>query len=245
LTGHIVAMGGARSVMDRRNDALHDYVLGLTSKSDPAVLFLATATGDDPAYIVSFYETFNSARCRPRHLELFSREHDDMTDLVLGADVVHVGGGNTANMLYIWERHGVDVLLQQALTGGAVLTGGSAGALCWFEGGTTDSYGPTLQVLREGLGMVKASFCPHYDSGEQRRPLFHAALLEGVLPDGYAAWDRAAVRFDAGGRFVEAVTSQQGGRAFRVYVRDGQVVEEDLPCRYLPERPVPRAFSRG
>jgi dipeptidase E len=244
LTGHIVAMGGARSVMDRRNDALVDYVLELTGKSDPAVLFLGTATGDDRGYIVSFYETFHSARCRPRHLDLFSREFDDITGPVLGADVVHVGGGNTANMLDIWKRQGVDVLLHKALARGAVLTGGSAGALCWFEGGTTDSFGPTLQVLREGLGMVKASFCPHYDSGEQRRPHFHAAVLEGALPEGYAAWDRAAVRFDADGRFVEAVTSQPGGRAFRVYVRDGRVVEEDLPCRYLPENPVARAFFR-
>ena len=144
---------------------LHDYVLELTGKSNPAVLFLGTATGDDPGYIVSFYETFNSARCRPRHLNLFNREHDDITELMVGADVVHVGGGNTANMLDVWKRQGVDLLLHQALARGAVLTGGSAGGICWFEGGTTDSYGPTLRALSEGLGMVKGSFCPHYDSG--------------------------------------------------------------------------------
>jgi dipeptidase E len=236
VSGHIVAMGGARSVMDRRTDPVHDYILALTGKDDPAVLFLGTATGDDPAYIVSFYETFNSARCRPRHLNLFNREHDDITDLVVGADVIHVGGGNTANMLDIWKRQGVDALLHRALARGAVLTGGSAGGICWFEGGTTDSYGPTLQVLREGLGMVKGSFCPHYDSDEQRRPLFHAALLDGALPEGYAAWDRAAIRFDSAGGLVEAVSPQPGARALRIYVSNGQVVEEDLPCRFLPGR---------
>jgi dipeptidase E len=236
VSGHIVAMGGARSVMDRRTDPVHDYVLALTGKDDPAVLFLGTATGDDPAYIVSFYETFNSARCRPRHLNLFNREHDDITDLVVGADVIHVGGGNTANMLDIWRRQGVDALLHRALARGAVLTGGSAGGICWFEGGTTDSYGPSLQVLREGLGMVKGSFCPHYDSDQQRQPLFHAALLEGALPDGYAAWDRAAIRFDNAGGLVEAVSPQPGARALRVYVSNGQVVEEDIPCRFLPGR---------
>jgi peptidase E len=124
-----------------------------------------------------------------------------------------------------------------------VLTGGSAGGICWFEGGTTDSFGPTLQVIAEGLGMVKGSFCPHYDSGEQRRPLFHAALLEGALPDGYAAWDRAAIRFDAAGQLVEALSPQPGARALKVYVGDGQVVEEDLPCRYLRQRPISRLFS--
>jgi len=239
LTGQIVAMGSG-AIMYRRDDPLHDYVLELTGKDKPAVLFLGTATGDDPSYIVSFYETFNSSRCRPRHLNLFSREHDDITELVTAADVVHVGGGNTANMLDIWKRQGVDLLLHQALGQGAVLAGGSAGGMCWFEGGTTDSYGPTLQVLREGLGMVRASFCPHYDSGDQRRPLYHGALLKGTLPDGYAAWDRAGLRFDAAGHLMEAVTSQPGARALSVCVRDGEVVEDDLPCRLLRARPVSR-----
>lgn len=232
-------MGGARSIMDRRDDPLHDYVLELTGKSNPAVLFLGTATGDDPGYIVSFYETFNAARCRPRHLNLFNREHDDIAELVTGADVVHVGGGNTANMLDIWKRQGVDRLLAHALAGGSVLAGGSAGGLCWFEGGTTDSYGPTLRVLGEGLGLVKASFCPHYDSGEQRRSLYHAAVRDGTLPNGYTAWDRATLRFDESGRLVEAVTSQPGARALKVYLSDGAVVEEDLPCRLLPPRSRP------
>ena len=164
------------------------------------VLFLPTATGDDASYIVSFYEAFHSGRCRPRHLKLFHRDDDDLTDIVLGADVIHVGGGNTANMLDVWHRQGVDQLLFQALDRGAVLTGGSAGGLCWFEGGTTDSYGPTLQLLHEGLGMIKGSYCPHYDAEDQRRPMFHAALLDGSLEMGYASWNRVAIRFTARGR---------------------------------------------
>jgi dipeptidase E len=97
--------------------------------------------------------------------------------------------------------------------------------------------------MREGLGMVAGSFCAHYDSGEQRRSLYHAALLDGSLPGGYAAWDRAAIRFDAAGHLVEAVSSQRGARAFKVYVSDGEVVEEDLPCRYLETRPASRPRS--
>ena len=200
MTGHIVPMGAGKAVMDRRNDPLHDYVLELTGKDDPVVLFLPTATGDDASYIVSFYEAFHSGRCRPRHLRLFHRNDDDLTDIVLGADVIHVGGGNTANMLDVWQRQGVDQLLFQALDRGAVLTGGSAGGLCWFEGGTTDSYGPTLQLLHEGLGMIKGSYCPHYDAEDQRRPIFHAALLDGSLEMGYASWNRVAIRFTPCGR---------------------------------------------
>ncbi len=213
MPGHIVPMGAGRAVMDRRNDPLHDYVLELTGKDDPKVLFLPTATGDDASYIVSFYEAFHSGRCRPNHLKLFHRDYDDLTDLVVEADVIHVGGGNTANMLDVWHRQGVDELLFRALDHGAVLTGGSAGGLCWFEGGTTDSYGPTLQLLNEGLGMIKGSYCPHYDAEDQRRPLFHAALLDGSLEMGYASWNRVAIRFTPQGEVVEAVTSEPGGRA--------------------------------
>ena len=120
MPGHVVPIGAGRAVMDRRNDPLHDYVLELTGKPDPVVLFLPTATGDDASYIVSFYETFHAGRCRPRHLRLFHRDFDDLTDIVLGADVIHVGGGNTANMLDVWRRQGVDELLHRALAGGAV-----------------------------------------------------------------------------------------------------------------------------
>ena len=160
---------------------------------------------------------------------------------MLGADVIHVGGGNTANMLDVWHRHGVDQLLFQALDRGAVLTGGSAGGLCWFEGGTTDSYGPTLRLLHEGLGMIKGSYCPHYDAEDQRRPIFHAALLDGSLEMGYASGNRVAIRFTPEGEVVEAVTSEPGGQAFKVFVVDGKIVEEEIPCRLLEERaPVAR-----
>ena len=98
-----------------------------------------------------------------------------------------------------------------------MLTGGSAGGLCWFEGGTTDSFGPTLQILHDGLGMIKGSYCPHYDAEDQRRPLFHAALLDGSLEMGYASWNRVAIRFTPEGEVVEAVTSEAGGRALKVY----------------------------
>lgn len=243
MPGHIVPMGAGRAVMDRRNDPLHDYVLELTGKDDPVVLFLPTATGDDASYIVSFYEAFHSGRCRPRHLRLFHRDFDDLTDIVLGADVIHVSGGNTANMLDVWRRQGVDTLLHRALAGGAVLTGGSAGGLCWFEGGTTDSFGPTLQLLHEGLGMIKGSYCPHYDAEDQRRPLFHSALLDGSLEMGYASWNRVAIRFTPEGEVVEAVSSEEGGRALKVYARDGKIIEEDIPCRLLEQQGESRSVS--
>jgi hypothetical protein len=91
--------------------------------------------------------------------------------------------------------------------------------------------------------MIKGSYCPHYDAEDQRRPLFHAALLDGSLQMGYASWNRVAIRFAADGEVVEAVTSEPGGRALKVYARDGRIVEVDIPCRLLEERVTSRSVS--
>lgn len=232
MTGHILPTGAGRAVMDDPHDPLHRYTLELAGKERPRVLFLGTASGDDPTYIVSFYEAYTSDRCLPAHLRLFHIKHTDVRDFILGHDVIHVGGGNTANMLDIWRRHGVDVAVREAWERGAVMTGGSAGGLCWFQGGTTDSFGPELQVLAEGLGFLSASFCPHYDAEDARRPLFHEAILDGTLPPGYAVDNKVALHFD-GTELVGAVSSQPDGRAFRVFAQDGAIVEEPLDVKVL------------
>ena len=175
---HVVASGAGKALMDRRSDPTHEYILRLTGKVRPRVLFVGTATGDDPAYILSFYQTYDSDRCAPHHLPLFHRPMDDLAGFVRDFDVIHVGGGNTANMLDVWKRQGLDVIMRELWEDPAsnvVFTGGSAGGICWFEGGTTDSYGPTLQVLPESLGFLPGSFSPHYDAEDQRQPLFSAA----------------------------------------------------------------------
>jgi peptidase E len=147
---------------------------------------------------------------------------------VLGVDVIHVSGGNTANMLDVWRRHGLDAVLREAWAAGAVMTGGSAGGICWFAGGTTDSFGPELRVLPEGLGFVPGSFCPHYDAEDQRRPLFPQAVLSGLLPDGYGVDNLVSLHFD-GTSYVEAVSSVPGGRAVQVSASGGQIAEKELP----------------
>lgn len=218
--------------MDRRGDPLHDYLLELTEKPRPRVLFLATATGDDPTYIVSFYETYHADRCVPFHLRLFHRSVRDLRSFILSFDIIHVGGGNTANMLDVWKRQGVDQILAEAWHNGAVMTGGSAGGICWFHGGTTDSYGPDLQVLPEGLGFIDGSFCPHYDAEDQRRPLFHEALLHKELPVGYGVDNLVSLHF-RGEEFFQAISSAPDGKAVRVEALDGRIVETPLPVKYL------------
>jgi len=143
-------------------------------------------------YITKFYEAFGE-RAQATHLGLFGRPRPDMAAVLTGQDIIYVGGGNTANMLAVWRVHGVDRMLREAWEHGVILTGVSAGMICWFEAGVTDSFGP-LAALRDGLGFLPGSACPHYDGEKDRRPTYHG-LVRARFPAGYAADDGAALHF--------------------------------------------------
>jgi peptidase E len=226
----IVAMGGGGFSMEPENPLLDDYVLGLTGMSRPRVCFLPTASGDDPTYVVNFYTAF-AGRADASHLPLFSRRDEDVEPFLLGQDVIYVGGGNTENMLAIWRVHGVDRALRAAWEAGIVLAGLSAGSLCWFETGTTDSFGAALGRLSGGLGFLPGSHCPHYDGEATRRPAYHQLVADG-LPGGYAADDGAALHF-GGTELREVVSSRPEALAYRVERLDGAILETALPTRYL------------
>jgi len=224
---HVVAIGGA----GLSEPLLRRYVVGLTGKPQPRVLYIPTASGDAPDGIVTFYEAFSSDGCQTAHLPLFTRKHEDLTPVILDQDVIYVGGGNTANMLAIWRLHGVDQLLRQAWDRGIVLCGSSAGSICWFEAGITDSFGPRLAELRDGLGFLPGSNCPHYDSEERRRPVFMRAVAGG-FPAGLAAEDAVAFHF-VDRDLHETVSARPNGQAYRVEAHAGQALETPLPVRYL------------
>jgi len=223
VTRRIVACGGRELLYP----ALVDYILSFAKRKRPKVLFLPTASGDGPGYLLTFYQQLAGRDCDLSHLMLFDRTVDDVDGLVRDQDVVIVGGGNTANMLAIWRVHGVDRALRAAYEGGAVLTGWSAGCICWFEGGTTDSFTPELGALRDGLGFLKGSATPHYDS-EERRPMVYAREIAAGLPPGIALDDGVAASYE-NERLVEVVSGREDGRAFMV---DGRG-ERPLPVRAL------------
>ena len=202
---------------EEHGDAMEAYVLGLTGKDRPRVCFLPTATGDSAERIVRFYAAFGD-RADTTHVALFDRTVDDLRALLLGQDVIQVGGGNTANMLAVWRVHGIDRILREAWEAGIVLTGVSAGAICWFEACVTDSFGGT-DALHDGLGFLAGSMCPHYDSEPNRRPVYGRLVAEG-FPPGYAAEDDVGLHF-VGTELHAAVSPRKGGRAFRVE-RDGE-----------------------
>jgi peptidase E len=225
MSGHIVAIGGGDLAETR---PLLSYVLSLAPRPRPRVCFIPTASGDAEG----FYRTFARLDCVPCDLTLFERSVGDLAAFVAEQHVFYVGGGNTANLLVVWRRHGLDELLREAYERGAVLSGTSAGMNCWFEASTTDSFDKSrLEPLEDGLGLLGGSACPHYDGEEQRRPLYQRLVANG-FPPGYAADNQAAIHFEDG-RLVEAISSSAQARAYRVELEDGSVVERELPTRLL------------
>lgn len=225
-------MGGGGFSMEPDNPRLDDFALSLARrKRHPRVCFLATASGDSDSYIARFHEAFPPSRADSTHLKLFDRKVHDLRSFVLEQDVIYVGGGNTANLLAIWRLHGLDRALRVGWNAGVVLAGISAGALCWFQCGVTDSFGHHPQRLDGGLGFLRGGFCPHYDGEAARRPALHR-LIRGGFPTTLALDDGAAGHF-VGMRLKEVVSSRPKARAFRVLLKDGAVVEAPLKVRYL------------
>jgi dipeptidase E len=227
--GHIVAMGGGGFSMED-DRLLDDYVLALVDRDRPRVGFLATASGDADNYIEKFH-TLLGDRAETSALRLFSAPSEDPATWFANQDVVYVGGGSTANLLAVWRVHGIDALAGQFHDGGGILCGVSAGAICWFQGGTTDSFGP-IRPLQDGLAILEGSFTPHYDGEADRRPLLHRALVEGALPAGLAADDFAAAHF-IDGAYHAAVASRPTARVYTLHTEDGRVIETPLDTSFL------------
>lgn len=225
----IIALGGGGFSMEPENLTLDRYVLAQARTAEPAVAFVPTASGDADPYIVGFYTAFTSLRCRPSHLTFFRRT-PDLRDYLLAQDVIYVGGGNTKSMLAIWREWGLPELLREAWAAGIVLAGVSAGAICWFEQGVTDSFADKLRPL-SCLGFLPGSCCPHYDGEAARRPTYHQLLQTGEIAAGFAIDDGAAIHF-VNHEVRGVVASRPGAAAYRVQLQDGKVQEEALPVDY-------------
>lgn len=228
-------MGGGGFMMETGDSPLDAFIVELarqrSGRETPRICFIGTATGDALDVWLRFQAAF-AGRAVATRLTLFERTVDDIGAFLLDQDALYVGGGNTASLLAVWRAHGVDRAIAAARDDGVVLAGLSAGAICWFEAGTTDSFGPTLQPLAGGLGFVGGSLCPHYDGEPQRRPTYHRLVGDGTLPGGLAVDDGAAAVID-GDALVEVVATRAGPTAYRVERGDGRVLERPYAARVL------------
>ena len=209
MAKQIFAIGGGREP-----EAVREHLLGLAGKERPKVLFVPTAGAEDPAQTLRVYDA-HSGRAEISRVEFFPWPPDNLRELVLGQDVILVGGGNTANMLAIWRVHRFDEILREAYEQGVLLAGSSAGMICWFEAGVTDSFGPQLTGLRDGLGLLAGSSCPHYDDEELRRPTYRRLIDEEGFPAGYAADSGVGLHF-VDGELAEVVTAREEATGYRV-----------------------------
>ncbi len=210
------------------------YAAQLSGSRAPRICVLNTASGDDPAAYLRTYDLFAAIPGRVAFLRLFPMPNTaDPEDLLLSQDVIFVGGGSVANMLAVWRVHGLDRIMRAAWQAGIVLSGVSAGAICWFTAGTTDSFGTDLRPFTDGLGLLSPSYCPHYDSEPGRRPLYQSLVANGTLSPGIACDDGAAAHY-VDDDLAEIVADRGAARGYRVDRSDGgRAAETILDARVL------------
>ena len=183
-TRNIIAIGGGGFGGSPGQGIIEQYILNQTRKKRPKICFIPTATGDNEAYKVNFYSTFTKLNCEPTHLDFFKRT-PDLKKLILNQDVIFVGGGNTKSMLAVWKEWKLDKILKEAYRNGIVMSGVSAGAICWFQNGITDSWASELKIM-PCLNFVRGTCCPHYDEEPERKPFVKNLLDRKKVKKIYA-----------------------------------------------------------
>jgi dipeptidase E len=228
----IFAIGGGGFTMEPSNPLLDEFVLSLARAAQPRILFLPTASGDTTGQINAFHARFGARACVAEHLSLFNLRDAtrSLREIVLEQDIVYVGGGSMRNLLAIWRAHELDRILMQAWRAGTVLAGLSAGAMCWFEGGTTRSSGAPEPL--GGLGLLPGSLTVHADGEPERLPVWLASVRDGTLPGGWALDDGVGMLF-GGRRPVRLVSSRPGASAERADAVAGELVRHRLTPELL------------
>ena len=223
----IIAMGG---VITQEDLTLFPYVVEQAHRSRPRVGYLPTASGDSESFIAKFYDHFSSLPCELSHLELFGRVRN-LEQYVSEQDVIVVSGGNTRSMLALWRTWGLDALLRKAWEKGTVLAGFSAGAICWFSEGLSDSWADQLAPV-DGLELLTGSCCPHYSNEQERRPAFHRRIVRGEMRPGIGIDDGAAVHFEDS-KAIRVVLARADADAYAVSATDGIASEKPLEAERI------------
>jgi peptidase E len=226
----IIALGGGGFSTEPENPLLDLYILKQSGKINPKVCYVPTASGDADICIKWFYDFFEKQKCQPSHLSLFKPPTRDLEGFLLEKDIIYVGGGNTKNLLALWKEWGLDIILRKAWEQGIILAGISAGSICWFEEGVTDSYGDKLEPLT-CLGFLKGSNCPHYDGEVDRRPSYQGFIASNKMKPGIAADDGVAIHY-IGQEISKIVSSRPNAKAYKVYY-DKKIKEIELETEYL------------
>jgi len=226
--GQVIAMGDGG--LDSQNPLMDLYILAQAKKRMPKVCFLGTASGDSEGYTRFFRQIFDRYPCRTASLALFRPDTSDIRGFIMDQDVIYVGGGQSKSMLGVWREWGLDKILQEACENGTVLSGGSAGSVCWFDQCITDSIPGSLTVMN-CTGILPYSNCPHFAS-MSRRASYAKFIASGEIKGGYAADDFAALHF-VDGQLVRGISNRHYAHAYKVSMEDGVFTQERLKTQWL------------
>ena len=220
---HIVAIGGGGFGRSNSSYLIEDYILKLSEKKCPKICFLPTATGDNDSYIVRFYSIFTRLNCKPSHIEFFKRTID-IRNQIMDQDVIFVGGGNTKSMLAIWKEWDMDNLLNDAYNEGIIMSGVSAGAICWFTNGITDSWDNELNLL-PCLDFISGTCCPHYDEEPSRIPYVKKIILERKIANCISIEGGSAMHF-IDGEPIKNISFKNNKNTYNVFLEGSDIIEK-------------------
>ena len=230
ITKQIICIGGGGFGGNPKQRIIEKYILEQSNAETPNILFIPTASAEDKSYIVNYYSCFTGLNCNPTHINLFERT-PRLEGVINKADIIYVGGGNTKSMLAVWREWKLDKLLKKAYDSGVVLSGVSAGAICWFDKGVTDSWASNLNLI-DWMGILKGSCCPHYNSEKDRRPSLHNFILKNKIKSCYAIDGGAALHF-FDGQYKNSLQFYKNSNVYYVSNKNGAIKEETMNMRIL------------
>ncbi len=226
----IIAIGGGGFGRNISTCLIEKYILSVSNNKTPNICFLPTATGDNDSYTVRFYSLFNRLNCNPSHINFFKRTID-IYDHTMNQDIVFVGGGNTKSMLAVWTDWGMDNILKQAYNKGVIMSGVSAGAICWFTSGITDSWDNKLSIL-PCLNFISGTCCPHYDEEAARIPYVDKVLRQGKISDCISIEGGAAIHF-INGKPYRNISFDKNKNTYNVYYKNNDIIQKPYPMLQL------------
>ena len=225
--GDIIAIGGGGFGRNPNNPIIEQYILNQSKQSCPKICFIPTASAEDNSYVVNYYKAFSKLECKPTHLNLFERT-PNLRSVINKQDIIYVGGGNTKSMLAVWAEWKLDILLRKLYDKGKILSGVSAGSICWFEQGITDSWASNLNII-DCLSFIKGNNCPHYNCEKDRKPFVYSSIKNNKMKSCCACEDGSALHFK-NGKLFQAVSFYEEAKSYIISIKsDGNIYEEIVP----------------
>ena len=226
IESQIIAIGGGGFGRNPNHRVIEQYIIDLTGLDNPKVCFIPTASAEDKSYIVNYYKSFSKLNCIPTHLNFFERT-PNLRSILNKQDVIYVGGGNTKSMLAVWREWKLDILLKKLYDKGKIFCGVSAGSICWYNKGISDSWASNLSIL-DCLGFIDGVNCPHYHGEKNRQPSVHAFINDNKIDSCYASEDGSALHYK-GGKLIGSIAFYKGAKSYFIHKKLDKIVEDIIP----------------